>query len=363
MQREPHVWFGILADKMHLSLSFSLATLVLAEMQLLSGERNILVGLLCTFGVLLTHWSVVGALERVVVLTTVQWYSQQLSVLWRGTQEPQGNLVLTAPMLALAGACTCTWAAQRFAKRVIGAQSMGVATQVVSMTMLFVTTDVLDGLSKALPLPLLACAGLAYLVVDNNSKEDEEKWTQHMRLYLENIACRAVVSVGVFRVATAFTAGVEGILVLATAGAWFWSATCKVENARYAQCRSMYSYNLARQLHYESLSRLQSSGTHLALSTSLVALLSLTLPSRVAEKWWVADCVLVVTALQGSVFVTTRDGIQTMEQAFVYMAALCCLYKLSSTQEQHHNIAHHQAPHNLSTPPQSSANFVVDSTN
>ena len=81
--------------------------------------------------------------------------------------------------------------------------------------MLFVTTDVLDGLSKALPLPLLACAGLAYLVVDNNSKEDEEKWTQHMRLYLENIACRAVVSVGVFRVATAFTAGVEGILVLA----------------------------------------------------------------------------------------------------------------------------------------------------
>lgn len=49
---DPRVWIGILADKIHLSLSFSLAMLVLEETQYLSGERRVLAGILCAMAVL-----------------------------------------------------------------------------------------------------------------------------------------------------------------------------------------------------------------------------------------------------------------------------------------------------------------------
>ena len=338
---DPRVWIGILADKIHLSLSFSLAMLVLEETQYLSGERRVLAGILCAMAVLFLTGRV-SALERAVVLTTVQWYSQQISVLWRGTQEPLGNLLLTAPMLALAGACTCTWAAQLFAVRVVGDER--VVSQIVSMTMLFVTTDVLNGLSKALPLPLLACSGLAYLALGAWTVQKGGDWRQHMHLYLENIACRAVITMGLFRVVGG--SGIEAILVLVMAGTWFWSTThTRLEAcAAYTQCRSMYSYNLARQL--QAVTQTPSAGTNLALAVGVVTLLSLRLPSTAAEKWWLADCLLVVAALQWSTFLTLRVGLQTVEQGCVYVAVLCVLHKVADTQH-HHNIAHNEAPHNL----------------
>jgi hypothetical protein len=341
------MWFATLADKLHLSLSFSLATILLTEMQSIALQSSLLVGvlgLLCTL-----ETAYVPPLERAVVLTFVQWYTQRISELWRTAQEPMGSLLVTAPLLALILACSCTWAAQQFGRR-SGVLSVALVDQLVSLTMLFVTTDVLENMVRVLPEALIAVVGAAHLL-GHLANAPDQTWLQHLQLYLHATACRAAVTIGVFRLLLRITAsGLQGLLVLTTAGAWFWGVTSSAlaTNDTYKQCKSMFSYNMGRLAIVESHLLVQA--TIPETLVWLCAVAALHLAPEQALTWWVADAVLVAAALQVSAHTDALlVGIAPIEQCCLYVALLYVVHWASrSLLVRHdHDIAHEGAPNNV----------------
>ena len=342
---QPEVWISLLAQRTHLSLSFSLTAVLLGQLQSAAGERQLLVGVLCVFAFLNTT-KLAPALEQSAVLCLVQWYARSFRLLWKETQEPVGGLLLTAPLLALVLASRCTWAAGLFARRT-EALSQALVKQLSSFTMLFVTTDALEVASRGVPEALMICGGVAYLVAVPQPTAAQDSWLQHLQQYLQNAACRAAISIGLFRVTERLTdTSAENLLLLAMGGAWFWSGTAGAgDKATYQQCRSMFSYNLGRLAVVTCREFLPAAVVGL-LALGATAVAGLALDADAPRRWWWVDSLLTATALQLCALAEGALPTAVLDQLLVYALLLQGLYMATrvDTDPHHDNIAHEAAP-------------------